>query len=190
MTSLPQAAARPQALVAEDPATALMLPAPAGAPARSAQFPRTPEGAVAALAAIDTAALQADPATTRSVWSRVTLPGAVPERRWTPTVAVDAIRSAAHAPDGDGDLTVQFTPTHGQVKGVLDGGGFVVACVLGELDVTYDSAARSGLGDCQRLQWTPAGWRIAPGAQPAWAPSAWPGSADCVRAGWRPLQHG
>ena len=190
MTSLPQAAARPQALVAEDPATGLLLPVPAGTPAGSAQFPRTPEGAVAALAAIDAAALQPDPATARRVWSSVALPGAVPERQWTPAVAVHGILSAAHATAGDDALTAQFTPTHGQVKGVLDDGGFVVACVLGELDVTYDSAARSGLGDCQRLQWTAAGWRIAAGAQPAWAPSAWPGSADCVRAGWRPLQHG
>jgi hypothetical protein len=62
-----------------------------------------------------------------------------------------------------------------------------VACVLGEWQVTYRDTSRAGAGDCQRLVWTDGRWWIGDGDQAAYAPSAWPGSADAVRAGWRAL---
>ncbi len=188
MTVVPLAAASPQPIAATSTAApALTLPEPADpATALPTGFPRTPQGAIAQLAAIDTAAFRnLNPATLSGVHARASLPGAVPLAEWTPQVGVTAILRTAGAPAGSPGLTATWTVTHAQVKGVLDGGDFVLACVLGELDATYRATARAGVGDCQRMTWQAGRWWIGPGAQPAFAPSTWPGSADCVRAGWQ-----
>ena len=116
------------------------------------------------------------------------LPQAVPYDAWTPTVAVTSALTGAALPDGALQVSSSFTPLAGQIKGSV-GDDFVVACVLGEWQITYRSTTRAGAGDCQRMVWSGGRWRIGPGAQPAYAPSAWPGSADAVRAGWRVLTH-
>jgi len=189
MAVVPLAAASPQPIAATATAAVgvLTLPAPTdpttGLPTG---FPRTAEGAIGQLAAIDTAAFRdLNPATLTGVHARAALPGAVPLAEWTPQVGVTAILRAVGTPAGSPGLTATWTVTHAQVKGVLDGGDFVLACVLGELDATYHSTARAGVGDCQRMLWQAGRWWIGPGAQPAFAPSTWPGSADCVRAGWQ-----
>ena len=149
-------------------------------------YPRTPQGAVAQLGAIDALAFKdLNPAGPSQAYDWAALPGAVPLQAWTPQVGVSAILSAAGTPDGSGELTSTWTLTHAQVKGVLDDGNFVVACVLGEFDANYRSTVRAGIGDCQRMVWQAGRWWIGPGAQPAFAPSTWPGSPDCLRAGWR-----
>ena len=149
-------------------------------------YPRTAEGAVAQLAAIDALALKdLNPVNPRAAYGWAALPGAVPFEQWTPQVGVSAVLTAAGTPTGATGLTSSWALTHAQVKGVLDNGNFVVACVLGEFDASYRASVRAGLGDCQRMVWHQDRWRIGPGAQPAFAPSTWPGSAECVRAGWR-----
>jgi len=188
MTVVPLAAASPQPIAATSTAAAaLTLPDPTDpATPMPTGFPRTPQGAIAQLAAIDTAAFRnLNPATLSGVHTRASLPGAVPLAEWTPQVGVTAILRTVGAPAGSPGLTATWTVTHAQVKGVLDGGDFVLACVLGELDATYRATARAGVGDCQRMTWHAGRWWIGPGAQPAFAPSTWPGSADCVRAGWQ-----
>jgi hypothetical protein len=77
-----------------------------------------------------------------------------------------------------------YRVVQGQIKGTV-GPDFVVACVLGEATVSAATVGRGGAGDCQRMVWSDERWWIGPGAQPAPAPSAWPGSADAIRAGWR-----
>ena len=181
---VPLAASQPQAIdVAATPAV-LTIPMPTDRAATlPTGFPHTPPGAVAQLAAIDTAAFaDLDPATVASVHRAVTTRGAVPLTDWTPAVGVRAILHAIGRPAGSPEVSASWTITHAQIKGVLAGGDFVLACVLGELDAAYHSTARAGVGDCQRMVWTGDRWLIGPGAQPAPAPSTWPGSADCVRA--------
>jgi len=187
MATAAPAASQPQPVVAVETAAPLPIPAPADpATALPTGFPRTPEGAVGQLAAIDAAAFRdLHPATVADVHARASLPGAVPMIEWTPNVGVTAILRAIGQPKGSSSITATWTLTHAQVKGVLGGGDFVLACVLGELDATYRSTARAGVGDCQRMVWQDGRWHIGPGAQPAFAPSTWPGSADCVRAGWQ-----
>lgn len=190
MLDVPLDAAHPQPLVTSTAGPVMILPTatdPAASPASG--YPRTPEGAVAQLGAIDTLAFSnLSPVNARRAYDWAALPGAVPFERWTPQVGVTAILTAAGKPQGALGLTSTWTLTHGQVKGVLDDGDFVVACVLGELDATYRSSVRAGVGDCQRMAWQGGRWRIAPGAQPSFAPSTWPGSADCARAGWRQVR--
>ncbi|MGV1009837.1 MAG: hypothetical protein ACOYBY_14690 [Dermatophilaceae bacterium] len=186
MPSVPLAAARPQALAPSGNAPVMSIPVPQDqAAALPVAFPRTPEGAVAALAAIDTAAFAGlTPATTATVHQQVALPGAVSLNDWTPAVGVSALLQAAGAPGGSPEVTGSWTLTHAQVKGVLDDGHFVLACVLGELAASYHTVDRIAAADCQRMLWQDGRWWIGPGGQPAYPPSTWPGSADCVRAGW------
>lgn len=191
MLSVPLTAARPQALAPAGSGATMSIPAAEDqAAAVPVRFPRSPEGAVAALAAIDTAAFAGlNPAAVATVHQRATLQGAVSVTEWTPAVGVDAILRAAGAPAGSPEVTGSWTLTHAQVKGALDDGDFVVACVLGELAASYHTVARVGAGDCQRMLWQDGRWWIGPGAQPAYPPSTWPGSPDCVRAGWLEVRH-
>jgi hypothetical protein len=61
----------------------------------------------------------------------------------------------------------------------------VLACVLLDVRASIAGDARIGYGHCARMEWQHGRWIIAPGAQPARAPSVWPGSELAVTAGWR-----
>jgi hypothetical protein len=187
MLAVGPADALPQLIADSGSGRPLVLPGPTNTTGLvPTGYPRTPEGAVAQLAAIDALAFRdLNPPGPRSAYNWAALPGAVSLQAWTPQVGVSAILNAAGIPTGSAELTSTWTLTHAQVKGVLDDGSFVVACVLGEFDANYQSAVRAGIGDCQRMTWQGGRWWIGPGAQPAFAPSTWPGSADCVRANWR-----
>ena len=191
MLAVAPADALPQPLTGYTTTAPLMLPAATNTTGPlPTGYPRTPQGAVAQLAAINALALKdLNPANPKAAYDWASLPGAVPFEQWTPQVGVAAILAAAGTPQGSTDLTSTWTLTHAQVKGVLDGGNFVVACVLGEFDANYRSIVRAGVGDCQRMVWHQGRWWIGPGAQPAFAPSTWPGSASCVRANWQEVRN-
>ena len=187
MPALPASAARPQPLADIGP-EAIRLPRPMSTEGVvPTGFPPTPLGALAQLAAIDTVALRdLTPPQVESTYRWAALPGAVPIGEWTPYLAATAALDASGVPNGSADLRSTFTPVAGQVKGTI-GAHFAVVCVLGEWQVTYRTTSRAGAGDCQRMVWDDGRWRIGAGAQPAFAPSAWPGSVDAVQAGWRGL---
>jgi hypothetical protein len=191
MVPVAPADALPQPIAGSTTTAPLTLPAPADTTGLvPTGFPHTPEGAVAQLAAIDALALKdLNPSYPRQAHDWASQPGAVPLKQWNPQVGVTAILTAAATPRGSSEITSTWTLTHAQVKGVLDGGNFVVACVLGEFDANYRSIVRAGVGDCQRMVWHEGRWWIGPGDQPAFAPSTWPGSASCVRAGWREVRN-
>jgi hypothetical protein len=190
MMQVAPAAALPQ-LIASSSATTTAPPLTLPPPTITTElvptgYPRTPLGALAQLAAIDALALKdLNLVNPRAAYDWAALPGAVPFEAWTPQVGVSAVLNSAGTPRGATELTSTWTLTHAQVKGVLDDGNFVVACVLGQFDATYRASVRAGVGDCQRMVWHQDRWRIGPGAQPAFAPSTWPGSALCVLAGWQ-----
>jgi len=193
MMQLPQSAAQPQPLVTDSAGPPIVIPAPTakvvpGGPPVATGFPHTPEGALAQLAAIDEAALSTtDLDRVHEVYAWSAMPGAVSESEWSPTVGVKAIIDNLGGQQRAARAHASFQAVEGQLKGTV-GPDFVLACVLGEADIVVDTVARIGVGDCQRMVWSGGRWRIGPGAQPAYAPSAWPGSADSVRAGWRVLK--
>ena len=188
MTQLPASAAFPQPLAQTAAGPPIRLPAATSTSGLvPTGFPHTPQGALAQLAAIDVRALRdLAPVQVARVHQWATVPGADALREWTPFVAASAARAASGLTDGSAALESTFTPVAGQIKGTV-GADFVVACVLGEWQVTYRATSRAGAADCQRRVWSRGRWRIGAGDQPAYAPSAWPGSADAVRAGWRRL---
>ena len=100
---------------------------------------------------------------------------------------VQAFLAAAGLPTTAGvhGGVVTADPVAAQVKGV-DGPDWVLACVLLDVQATLTAHARIGYGHCERLQWDApsARWVIAPGAQPATAPSTWPGTQAALDAGW------
>ena len=156
---------------------------PASVPAG---FPRTPEGAVAQLAAIETTVLQGmNIAAANQVYEQWALPGGVGIAGWEITQDVQAFLTTAQmGSEKDMASSVVATPAAAQVKGT-DGADWVLACVLLDLRATITADARMGYGYCERMQWQAGRWMIAPGTPPARAPSTWPGSDLSNQAGWR-----
>ena len=158
-------------------------PGPASVPAG---FPRTPQGAVAQLAAIETTVLQGmSIAAANQVYEQWALPGGVGVVGWEITQDVQAFLTTAQmGPEKDIASSVVATPAAAQVKGT-DGPDWVLACVLLDMRATITADARMGYGYCERMQWRAGRWMIAPGTPPARAPSTWPGSDLSIKAGWR-----
>ena len=172
-------AATPGRAIAVPPAT---REGPAGVPAG---YPRTSAGAVGQLAAIDTTVLTGmSLERTRQVHRGWALPGAPDVGQWVMTENVRAFLAAAGptAPAGAPPAVVAI-PAGGQVKGT-DGPNWVVACVLLRVDATIARTASIAYGHCERMQWHGGRWQIAPGTQPATAPSTWPGTEQAASAGW------
>lgn len=187
MLSVGPADARPTTPSALPPPV-IVVPAavkagPAGVPTG---FPRTPEGAVGQLAAIETTVLQGmSVPETNDVYRRWALTGGVGVAGWELTADVQAFLGAAGMSQTMyATGTVVAVPAAGQVKGV-DGPGWVVACVLLEVHATIRVESKMGYGYCEAMQWQHTRWMIAPGTPAAQAPSTWPGSQLSVQAGWR-----
>lgn len=186
MMSLPsEAANRPDPALT--PAPPLRVPAavngrgPAGIPT----FPHTYPGAVAQLAAIDVAVLEAMSIPhTREVHDAWVLPGGPAMDSWDLAANVAAfLRSSRQGAAKDAATLVRVRPVGAMVKGT-DGPDWLVACVLLDVSATIRAEARMGWGHCARMQWMDGRWQIAPGEPPVLAPSAWPGSKAAVAAGW------
>lgn len=193
MVDLPAQAAQPQPMTTAVAGPPIDVPEPAVTTGRwiPSGFPHSPEGALGALKALDETALVAgDPQVYARAYRELSQPGA-PEAGSTGLYSLlVSFRSRAGLPatGSVAELDVDYRVTHGQVKGVTADSEYAVVCVLGEFSVRYRGQfATAGVGDCQAMRWTGAEWRIASGAVAAPAPSAWPGSADAIKAGYREL---
>ena len=195
IAAAPMAAVDEDAAFTPDPATvvapSIVVPVatvevgPAGVPSG---FPRTPEGAVGQLAAIEKTVLESmSLPVAREVHRVWVAPGGPAMEEWEPTRNVASFLAAGRQGGQQKDLTtlVTLTPAAGFVKG-SDGPDWTVVCVLMDVQVAIRTEARMGYGFCSRMQWHPTEerWLIAAGTPPAPAPSAWPGSVAAVEAGW------
>lgn len=186
MASLdPSAATQPD--VASTPAPAIRLPGAVEGrgPTSVPVYGPSVEGAVAQLAAIDVAVLEAmDVAYTNDVHRAWVLPGGPTVEQWDLAVNVAAfLRGARQGSTRDAATLVTAAPAGAMVKGV-DGPDWVLACVLLDVRATIQTTHRMGWGHCARMQWIGDRWRIGPGTPPVPAPSAWPGSTAAASAGW------
>lgn len=193
MLQLPPQAAQPQVMTTQTAGPAITLPPPALTAGRwiPGGFPATAEGALAQLKALnETGMTGGDPLVYARAYRELSLPGAPDPGSTGLSAVLRSFRSHAGLA-GTGtvaDLGVTYQVTHGLVKGSTDTGRYTVVCVLGQLSVAYQGRTISaGVGDCQAMRWTGTDWRISPGALAAPASSAWPGSADAVKAGYREL---
>lgn len=183
MLTVPPSAAR-GGTPASDPGPTITVPASTelGAAEVPTGFPRTPEGALGQLAAIESTVLQGmsvQRATgVHQAWAQ---PGTPPAGQWALVRSIQAFHTSragsAAAP------LVSATPVAGQVKGV-DGPDWVLACVLMDVRAQVASTARIAYGHCERMQWLQGRWVIGAGPAPARAPSTWPETALAHEAGW------
>ena len=200
MKTAPARAAQPSPLSVRDPG-AITVPAstttgPVGIPSG---FPHTPEGAVAQLAAIDADVLtNASVDHARQVITAWAAPGGPTPQSWTGVQLIAAFLSGLNLPPagaaaGSG-LAVRSTPLMGMVK-ATDGPDWAVVCVDSVINVTLKGSGQLAVADCQRMAWDADGsgggrWVIGPGAEPAPAPSIWPGTDAAIDAGWKDLRRG
>lgn len=150
-------------------------------------FPHTPAGALAQLAQIDTAVLQAmSLQVAHEVYQAWALPAGVGAEDWWITQSVHAfLTSTSMGEVLDPTAYVEVEPAAGSIKGT-DGPDWLVGCVLLKVTASYRQEAQVAFGHCERLAWTGERWMIAAGTPPAPAPSTWPATAWAVQAGWRP----
>lgn len=193
MPKVPDSASHPGPVSMRDPGRPIVLPAatrvgPAGVPTG---FPRTPEGAMAQMAAIDQVALQSGSlAGVRAAIAVWAAPGGPTATSWSGVKAMATFLDAAGLSGGGSDqLALVATPLMGQLKGHV-GGGFVVPCVDFELDVTLAQTSRGAVADCERMVWTDGRWLIGPGAEPVSPPSVWPDTDTAISVGYRDLRRG
>lgn len=193
MVRLPAQAAQPQAMTTTTAGPEIDVPEPRVTAARwiPGGFPPTPEGALGQLKALNETALAAgDPQVYARAYRDMSLAGAPDPGSTGLFSLLTRLRASAEFPatGSVSGMSAAFEVNHGQVKGTAADGTFVVVCVLGQFSVDYQGqVVTSGVGDCQAMRWTGTAWRIAAGTLAAPAPSAWPGSADAVKAGYREL---
>ncbi|MEU7529290.1 hypothetical protein AB0A74_26430 [Saccharothrix sp. NPDC042600] len=193
MLALPAQAAQPQALTAWTAGPPIEVPKPTTTADRWVPegFPATPEGALGQLKALNQTTMSAaDPEVYARGYRETAEPGAPDPSTTGLTSLLTSLRSRAQLPERGpvAGLTATYDITHGQIKGIASNGRYVVACVLGQFSVSINGNVVSrGVGDCQAMRWTGTQWRIASGPLAAPAPSAWPGSPDAVKAGYREL---
>lgn len=193
MPVLDPAAARPGPLSTRDPGAPIVLPpatgrGPAGVPTG---FPHSPAGALAQLAALDTAAMQpASLPAARAVIAAWALPGGPSPASWSGVKALASLLGAAQlAGGGSAQLALVVTPLMGMIKGTV-GPDFVLPCVDFEFDATLQQTARVAAADCQRMVWVAGRWLVGAGPEPAPAPSVWPDTDAALAVGYRDLRRG
>lgn len=191
MATVNEDASHPGPVSTSDPGTPIILPAatsigPAQVPTG---FPRTPQGAMAQLAAIDQTALQSGTlAGAREVIRTWALPGGPTANSWSGVRAMaEFFNAAGLSGGGNSRLAIVATPLMGLIKGSV-GADFVLPCVDFEIDVTLQQTSRGAAADCQRMVWTGARWMIGPGSEPAPPPSVWPGTDTALAVGYRDLR--
>ncbi|NUS45453.1 MAG: hypothetical protein HOQ24_17395 [Mycobacteriaceae bacterium] len=196
MVQLPAQAAQPQAMTTATAGPAITVPGPTATSGRwiPGGFPDTPEGALSQLKVLDeTAMAAADPEIYARAFLELAERGAPDPGSTGLSSLLSSLRYRAQLPTTGpvAGLGASYRVTHGQIKGATSDGRYVVVCVLGQFSAGIDGRLVSaGVGDCQAMRWTGSQWRIASGALAAPAPSAWPGSADAVKAGYRELSEG
>jgi hypothetical protein len=153
-------------------------------------FPRTPEGALAQLAAIDVTAMESGSVNgVRRVIAEWAAPGGPTPETWSGVDGMARLLSAADLSSaGSPQFVIVVRPLMGLIKGTV-GEDFAVVCVDLEFTVTVEQTSRIAIADCQRMVWTGDRWLIAPGPEPAPASSVWPGTEAAVAAGYRDLRY-
>jgi hypothetical protein len=184
-----EAAARPGPLTTEV-FDELVLPTPTvlGPAGVSSGFPRTPEGALAQLAAIDQRVLQsASVDVAQQVIEEWAVPGGPTVESWSGVHAVAALLSSAGVSrSGDSALTVSAWPEMGLIRET--GEAETTVCVNFVVTAIKTKTASVASADCQRMAWADGRWMIGAGAEPEQAASVWPGTTAALEAGYRVLR--
>jgi hypothetical protein len=151
-------------------------------------FTRTPEGAMAQLAAIDQAAIATGSLPgARKIIDTWAEPGGPTGSTWLFGLGMkELFDSAELPPNGSSSLLMDLTPSMGQIKGSV-GRDYAVVCVDYVLEVALQKSTMVAVADCQRMVWSGDRWRIGDGAQPFQASPVWPGTDAAIDLGWKEI---
>ncbi len=189
MPQFPVAAAQPHQLSTTANGDPLLIPtATATTGAVPTGFPRSAEGALAQLKALnETGMTGMDPTTYAAAYTAIAAPGAPdPATTTLSKIATGSrLKGGLPATGPVPSLNASYQVSAGLTKGSSEDGSFVVPCTLGILSVvTTTSSVRVGIGDCQAMRWSDGRWQISASAQPVLAPATWPGTVEAQRAGY------
>ena len=189
-TDAPIEAAQPGPLSSDDPGSiAVPQASRLGEAEVGSGFPRTPEGAVGQLIAIDQRALEsASVVVAQDVIAAWAAPGGPTASTWSGVAAVQSLLESAGLPaNGSPELTIQLDPAMGVVQ---SDDRVTTACVdfVVSATVTGRQATRIAVADCQHMVWHGDRWVIAPGDEAPAMPSIWPGTQASYAAGYQWLE--
>jgi hypothetical protein len=189
MPQFPVTAAQPHELATTSGGPPLLIPAATvTSGAVPTGFPRTPQGALAQLKALNEAGMAGmDPSTYATAYTAVAAPGAPDPATSILARVASGSRHKGALPDTGPvpGLSASYQVSAGLIKGSGDDGNFVVPCALGVLTVvTAKSSVRVAIGDCQAMRWIDGQWRMSPTAAPTLAPATWPGTTEAQTAGY------
>lgn len=190
LATVPIEAAQPGPLSSADPGS---IPVPQPSRLGEAQvgsgFPRTPEGALGQLIAIDQRVLEsASVVTAQDVIAAWAAPGGPTAATWSGVAAVQGLLESAGLPaNGSAELTIQLDPAMGRVN---SDGSTTTACVDFVVSATVSGSQpnRIAVADCQHMTWQRDRWVIAPGAEAPAMPSLWPGTQASYDVGYQWLE--
>lgn len=150
-------------------------------------FPKSSEGALAQLIAIDRRAIESGSVVTaQDVIDAWAAPGGPTSTTWSGVAAVQSLLESAGLPaNGSTELAIQLEPAMGLVQNEIP-----IVCVDFILSVTVRGGepARIAAADCQRMTWTGDRWVIAAGEEATPTPSLWPGTQASYDAGYQWLE--
>jgi hypothetical protein len=150
-------------------------------------FPKSTEGALAQLIAIDRRAIESGSVVTaQDVIAAWAAPGGPTRDSWSGVAAVQSLLEFAGLPaNGSTELAIQLEPAMGLLQDETP-----TVCVDFVLSVTVRGGepARIAVADCQRMTWTGDRWVIAAGDEATTTPSLWPGSQASYDAGYQWLE--
>ena len=177
--------------LAVDAGEALTLPAatgtdPGGVPSG---FPRTPEGAVAQLAALDQAVLEGmsipEAIATARAWIA---PGGPAPEDWSVVRGLEALLTTAQQPAQGSALQLELTAAMAKVETIPTTSQRDVevrACIDFVLALLGVATEQIAAADSQRMTWIDGRWVIAAGPEEPSPASVWPGTPESLAAGWR-----
>lgn len=148
-------------------------------------YPKTPEGALAQLAAYLKSFLEANPDVARQINAEWVIPGG-------PGNPV-AERDMAYKQQYGSAITYMFAPSMAQVRGSDLARGFSSVCVLGNLTSTYvatGTTKTTHAATCRRMWWIDGRWQLEnkASAEPAPDSAPPPRSTAAYSSGWADIQ--
>jgi len=153
-------------------------------------FPRTPEGALAQLIAIDKRAIEpVSLVTAQDVISAWAAEGGPTSTSWSGVKAVAIMLDTAGLPaNGSPELQIELRPTMGLVRDSTGDG--TTPCVDFVMVASGRDATPSevSVADCQHMVWVDGRWMIGRGPEAEPAPSLWPGTQASYDAGYQWLE--
>lgn len=147
-------------------------------------FPKTPEGALAQLKAVDEAGMEGlNGETARAVFTDSFESGNPDfyQRSWIGPLTDKFSESRP------GSYTATLNVSQGLIRGATDDGSFVLVCVVGKLQIVSKHDTQTvPAPDCEGMRWDGKRWMVVP--RDTLAPDVSPHSSEAYRLGFRDLE--